>query len=134
MGCARPPNRITPRLNTVWASSMLPGRGVAEDVVEAVKWYRKAAEQNYAAAQYQLGVCYYRRGGVAKDLAEAAKWYRKAAEQNHPRGSIPFRRLLCQRPRRGARNAQEAVKWLRKAAERNHATAQYMFGPLLPRG
>ena len=41
------------------------GRGVAKDQVEAVKWYRKAAEQNHAEAQYNLGVCYYewrRRG------------------------------------------------------------------------
>ena len=34
------------------------GQGVAKDQVEAVKWYRKAAEQNYAKAQYNLGVCY----------------------------------------------------------------------------
>ena len=31
------------------------GEGVAKDQVEAVKWYRKAAEQNYAKAQYNLG-------------------------------------------------------------------------------
>ena len=35
-------------------------QGVAKDQVEAVKWYRKAAEQNYARAQYNLGVCYAR--------------------------------------------------------------------------
>ena len=31
------------------------GRGVAKDEVEAVKWFRKAAEQNYAQAQFFLG-------------------------------------------------------------------------------
>ena len=51
--------------------------------MEAVKWYRKAAEQNFAEAQYNLGVCYDNGQGVAKDYAEAVKWYRKAAEQNH---------------------------------------------------
>src|SRR5882672_7128534 len=63
------------------------GEGVVKDQVEAVKWYRKAAEQNYAKAQYNLGVCYERgygcRDGVAEDDAEAVKWYRKAAEQNY---------------------------------------------------
>src|ERR1044071_1679725 len=58
------------------------GTGVAKDQVEAVNWYRKAAEQNLAAAQYNLGVSYAHGEGVAKDPAEAAKWYRKAAEQN----------------------------------------------------
>jgi uncharacterized protein len=50
---------------------------VAKDQVEAVKWYRKAAEQNLAKAQYNLGVCYARgdgcRDGVAEDDVEAAK-------------------------------------------------------------
>ena len=48
----------TPRLNTTWASATTHGEGVAKDQVEAVKWYRKAAEQNLAEAQYNLGVCY----------------------------------------------------------------------------
>jgi TPR repeat protein len=36
--------------------------------MEAVKWFRKAAEQNFAVAQYNLGVCYEQ--GVAKDERE----------------------------------------------------------------
>ena len=55
---------------------------MAKDQVEAVKWYRKAAEQNVAVAQSNLGVC-YNGEGVAKDQVEAVKWYRKAAEQNY---------------------------------------------------
>ena len=73
--------------------------GVAKDEVEAVKWYRKAAEQNYADAQAYLGACYLYGQGVVKDEAEAVKWFRKAAEQNCP-SSSKFRSLLCQRPRR----------------------------------
>ena len=53
---------------------------MAKDEVEAVKWYRKAAEQNYAEAQYNLGCCYANGQGVAKDEVEAVKWFRKAAE------------------------------------------------------
>ena len=48
---------------------------------EAVKWYRKAADQGDAIAQYQLGRCYYNGEGVQQDYAEAIKLYRKAAEQ-----------------------------------------------------
>ena len=48
-----------------------------------MKWYRKAAEQNDAMAQYNLGCCYANGQGVAKDEVEAVKWYRKAAEQNN---------------------------------------------------
>ncbi len=60
------------------------GRGVAKDSAEAVKWYRQAAEQNYAPAQYSLGLCFDEGRGVTKDSAAAMKWFRQAAEQNHP--------------------------------------------------
>ena len=53
------------------------------DDEEAMKWYRKAAEQGNAEAQYRLGRFYERGWGVVKDEAEAMKWYRKAAEQGY---------------------------------------------------
>ena len=37
----------------------LDGKDVPKNQVEAVKWFRKAAEQNLAKAQYNLGVCLY---------------------------------------------------------------------------
>ena len=46
-----------------------------------MKWYRKAAEQGDAKAQYNLGNCYYFGNGVTENEQEAVKWYRKAAEQ-----------------------------------------------------
>jgi len=48
-----------------------------------VKWYRKAAEQGHADAQFYLGGCYLSGTGVAKDEAEAVDWFRKAAEQGN---------------------------------------------------
>lgn len=58
------------------------GRGVAQDFAEAVKWYRKAADQNNPDAQIRLATCYNAGLGVAQDFAEGTKWYRKAAEEN----------------------------------------------------
>src|SRR5947199_2117398 len=52
-----------------------------QDYVEAVRWYRLAAEQGNAEAQNDLGVMYLDGLGLREDAAEAAKWYRKAAEQ-----------------------------------------------------
>ncbi len=57
------------------------GLGVAQDVVEAVEWYRLAADQGDASAQYNLGVIYDEGHDVPQDYAEAAKWYNLAAEQ-----------------------------------------------------
>ena len=55
------------------------GRGVAKNDEEAVKWYRKAAEQGCAKAQYNLGVRYANGEGVPKNDVEAYKWWLLAA-------------------------------------------------------
>ena len=49
--------------------------------MEALRWYRKAAEQSYILAQIKLGSLYARGQWVEEDPAVVAKWYRKAAEQ-----------------------------------------------------
>ena len=59
----------------------LNGEGLQENVVEAVKWYRKAADQGYVKAQFNLAQAYFIGKGVPKNGAEAVKWYGKAAEQ-----------------------------------------------------
>ena len=59
------------------------GEGVPKDDKEAMKWYRKAAEQGVAKAQHNLGLKYELGEGVPKDDKEAMKWFRKAAEQGH---------------------------------------------------
>ena len=69
------------------------GKGVAEDLEEAVKWWRKAAEQGDAMAQTNLGSMYANGLGVAKDEAEAVKWYRKAAEQGNAHAKENLKKL-----------------------------------------
>ena len=98
-----------------------------EDYTEAVKWYRKAAEQGYARAQNNLGECYYNGEGVAEDYTEAVKWFRKAAEQ----GNAIAQYHLGERYYYGqgvTEDETEAVKWYRKAAEQGSAIAQNKLG------
>lgn len=59
------------------------GRGVEQNDKEAVEWYRKAAEQGYAPAQFALGCLYEDGHGVEQNEGEAIKWYRKAAAQGY---------------------------------------------------
>ncbi len=51
------------------------GRGVAKSDTEAVKWFRRAADQGYAPAQKLLGSSYKHGLGVPKDLIQAYMWY-----------------------------------------------------------
>jgi tetratricopeptide (TPR) repeat protein len=58
------------------------GEGVERNYPQAVKWFRKAAEQNHAAAQRMLAACYYFGQGMPKNYVEAVKWLRKASEKS----------------------------------------------------
>ena len=54
---------------------------LTQEYSEAVKWYRKAAEQYNTAAQYNLGMCYELGHGVTQNLQEAIRWYKLGAEK-----------------------------------------------------
>jgi hypothetical protein len=54
---------------------------VPQDYAQAVAWWRKAADQGFAGAQYNLGMMYAHGEGVPQDYAQAITWYRKAANQ-----------------------------------------------------
>jgi len=57
------------------------GQGVVQDFKEAAKWYRLAAEQGSALAQYNLGVIYAKGRGVAQNFMRAHMWL-DVAEKN----------------------------------------------------
>ena len=64
------------------------GRGVRQDDAQAAQWFRKAAEQGVAQAQYNLAVMYAKGRGVRQDGEQAVQWFRKAAEQGYPQAQL----------------------------------------------
>lgn len=48
---------------------------VPQNLLEAARWYRMAAEQNHSQSQYNLGMMYQSGHGVAEDTNEANKWF-----------------------------------------------------------
>src|SRR6516162_4055328 len=71
----------------------LYGAGVAGDFSEACKWFRKAAEQNYAKAQCCLGNAYNFGTGVPQDNVQAYKWLALAAAQGDQNGKNALKLL-----------------------------------------
>ena len=69
------------------------GDGVPENGAEAVKWYRKAAEQGYAAAQFELGLMYESGIGVPENNIGAYAWWSMAKTQGHPNAAIGIEEL-----------------------------------------
>ena len=59
------------------------GDGVAKNMVEAVRWYRKAAEHGHVTAQLRLGNAYASGKGVSKSQREAYIWLSIAAKNGN---------------------------------------------------
>ena len=101
--------------------------GKPQDYAQAVKYYRLAADQGFAMAQYNLGVCYKRGEGVPQDDGMAVKYYRLAADQ----GYAPAQSNLGVCYKRGEGVPQDyaqAVKYYRLAADQGLAGAQFNLG------
>jgi len=109
------------------------GHGVPPNFDEAVKWYRRAADQRYAPAERNLGRMYEDGHGVTRNYDEAVKWYRRAAAQ----GLIPAYHSLgsvYEKGRGVAQSYEEAVKWYRRAAEQNFPPAEFGLGLMYQEG
>ena len=97
------------------------------DYATALNEWKPIAEQDYAFAQYNLGIMYEYGNGVAKDYAEAAKWYRLSAEQGYAIGQYSLG-LMYSNGYGVLKDKAEAVKWWRLSAEQGYSYAQGMLG------
>ena len=55
--------------------------GVTQDYAEAVRWFRLAADQGFAPAQFFLGNSLGLGRGISQDLVEAHKWLNLAGHE-----------------------------------------------------
>ena len=69
------------------------GQGVKQDDVKALKWFRKAAEQGFAPAQFNLGVMYYNGRGVQVNKSLAKEWLGKACDNGEQKGCEYYGKL-----------------------------------------
>ena len=61
------------------------GASVAQTMVEAAQWYRRAAEQGHAPAMRSLGLLLAAGRGVELDFAEAVNWSACSCPLRHRR-------------------------------------------------
>jgi hypothetical protein len=130
---ARPTGSHTAVAQYTLAYFIKNGTGVAQDIVEAARLYRLAAEGGHMLSQYNIGSCYDNGFGVAQDAAEAVRWYRLAADRGymHAQNNIGY----CYANGTGvAEDALEAVRWYRLAAAQGHAHAQFGLGCMCREG
>ena len=82
------------------------GQGVPQNDVEAVKWYRLAADRGNAASQLALARMYETGRGVPQSDVEVATWYRRAADRE-PMADQKMQH--SERTNRGVRNPNSWV-------------------------
>lgn len=100
---------------------------VRKDLKRSFYWYKQAALNGHADAQYNVGVSYEKGVGVAKDSEQAFAWYRQAAEN----GCDEAQYDLAEAYDKGTffeQNDEKAFQWYLSAAENGHALAMHNLG------
>ena len=108
------------------------GLGVDKDDDAAVEWLEKAAAQNCAQAQYNLGI-YYAKFSDEKACLQAVKWLNEAAKHNYADAQFNLAKLYLNPHHKASREqgaGRRAISLLRLAAAQNHVGAQKMLEEL----
>jgi TPR repeat protein len=107
---------------------------VPRDYLEAVHWYRKAAELGTASAQVALAEAYRDGLGVPQDDSQVAHWYRTLAKEP---GFWLYQFKLGEMYANGRgvpHDDTQAVYWYRKSAEWGYAGAQDALASMYANG
>lgn len=102
---------------------------IDHDYTEAMSWLRKSSEQNYAEAEFRIGVMYARGEGVQKDNTMAVTWYRKAAEHGD-RDSNYMIGTAYMKGNGVPKNSAKAADWFRRGADQGSRDAQFTLGAM----
>ena len=92
--------------------------GLQQDKVEAIKWWRRAAEAGSAGAARALGVCYLKGNGMEQNNDRALEYFQKAAELGCVEAFSVIGNILLQKALAEAKKdlAEEGFLNYRKAA------------------
>jgi TPR repeat protein len=109
------------------------GLGTEKDLATAAKWFRKAADQGVAGAQYELAEMFMYGEGVPQDSSEAARLHKMAADQ----GNIDAQLALGVAYADGSgltKDLTESAHWFRRAAEQGSDIGQYFLAEAFAEG
>lgn len=125
------PSPVTPEEQCNLAHRYENGDGVPKDAEKAFYWYRKAAEQGYAEAQYKLGKYWDLKRPAAGESfdqfkEEALKWYKKAAAQGDAAAQFAIGSHYY--GFFGGEDYETAVSWYRKAEVQGYTPAACALG------
>ncbi len=101
--------------------------------MQAVHWYRKAAEQKHPLAQFNLGVMYAEGQGVPSDKSQSLLWFDRAAHlgdaaAQYRLGILHHRASLDRFPANASESRIEAYKWLQLSDVQGYRDSDMAWG------
>ena len=99
------------------------------NLLDAVKYLTRAAENGQAVAQYRLGTLYERGQGVAADPAKASHWYELAAAQGNRKAMHNLAVFYASK-----KDMTNAARWFAKAAALGLSASEFNLAVLYERG
>jgi localization factor PodJL len=109
------------------------GEGVAQNFLEAAKWYQRSADQGFAQAEYRLGTLYERGLGLKPDRGQATLWYERAARHGNVNAmhnlAVLSANQLDQSP-----DYTTAAQWFEEAAKHGLPDSQFNLAVLYENG
>ena len=125
-------NRMTPAQIT--EAQKLAREFRPQDVyAKSLKESKAFAEQGDIAAQFKLGLIYYKGQGVRSDYQEALNWFKKAALQGHVLSQYNAG-YMNEKGEGTPQDYIEAAKYYRQAAEQGNQLAQFNLGYMYEKG
>lgn len=103
------------------------GNAVFQDLSQAERWYRRAAQNGDLQAQFNLASIYLYGRGVEQSYSEAGKWFRQAAEKEMEAAQFMLGFMYAQGYGFPQNYAQAAI-WYKMAAEKGNQGAQVQLG------
>jgi localization factor PodJL len=109
------------------------GRGLAQSLPDAVRWFERAADAGFAPAQFRLASLYEKGEGMKKDIQAARRFYLAAANKGHAKAMHNLAVLYAEGID-GKPDYKTAAEWFRKAAACGVTDSQYNLAILFARG
>jgi localization factor PodJL len=109
------------------------GRGLPQNMNEAIRWFERAANAGFAPAQFRLASLSEKGDGLKKDLQAARRLYLAAAGKGHAKAMHNLAVLYAEGID-GKPDYKIAAQWFRKAAGYGVTDSQYNLAILYARG
>ena len=102
------------------------GKDVPVDFPKAQKYFEKAAQENFAPAQYNLGIMYQNGQGVNKDVNKAISYYMMASDQKYANAQVQLGNLHYF-GEEVPKNVERALSFYKSACNNGHQEACKMI-------